>query len=328
MINMMMEYRYVCLLVLLSLSSVATSSHDDPSQGLEDNKLTGLLFRQAQDMGSIMTDVKTLIMLHSQQTIEINNMKTLIMLQTQQQENMMEKLEQQQRDTDDMKAQFSLQMQQNQRDLFEMKSLMQQQNENPRKDAALQGGCEGNITGLTTVYIKHSPVTVPCDGSGWVVIFRRVDNKYNFDTNGLSQYKHGSGNPTGSFFLGLDTIHRYTSLASAKLRVELEDWSGQESWAEYSYVHILGESQGYKLMVSGHTGTASDALSYHSGMKFSDMAQDNDFSSGSCANSHKAPWWHNQCWTALFTKEYTENGSGISWNYIGQKKVEMKIFIK
>ena len=325
---MMIEYRYVCLLFLLSIGCVASSSHDDPSQGSEDNKLTGLLFRQAQDMGSIMTDIKTLIMLQSQQQNEINNMKTLIMLQTQQQENMMEKLEQLQLDLDDMKAQFNPQMQQNQRDLLEMKSLMQQQNEEPKKEEALQGGCEGNITGLTTVYIKHSPVTVPCDGSGWVVIFRRVDNKYSFHTNGWSQYKHGFGNPTGSFFLGLETIHRYTSLASAELRVELEDWNGQESWAEYSYVRILGESQGYRLMVDGYTGTAGDKLSYYSGMMFTTIDRDNDFYASNCASTYKGPWWFDSCYSGLIlTREYTDQGSGIYW-YNYQRKVEMKIFLK
>ena len=235
---------------------------------------------------------------------------------------------------DKMEIPISLQMQQitlQQHGIDKMKSLINLQTQQQSCDASkelesVKDGCEG-ITGLTNLYINESPVTVPCDGAGWVAILRRVDNNFNFHTNGWADYKHGFGRlPIGSFWLGLEVIHRYTSLSSTKLRIELEDFDGVTSWAEYSYFHILGESNGYRLMVSGKRGNASDPFSNDSGMRFTTKDRDNDFSTGNCAKN-KGPWWFYTCDHACLTEEYASNEAGINWGG-AKKKVEIKIRLK
>ena len=296
----------------------------------------GLLFKQAQDMGSIMTDIKTLVMLQSQQQREISDMKNLINLQTQQitqqHHDLIDnktQITQQQHDLMDIKTQLI----QQHGDLNEMKSVInlqiQQHSDKSEKESDVRGGCDGNIAGLTNLYIKDSPFTVPCDGAGWVVVLRRVDNKYNFDAT-WSDYKHGFGNPTGSFWLGLDTMHHYTSHDLAKLRIEFVNSIGIIIWAEYSYVRILGESNGYRLMVSSYTGspTAQDTLSHHSGMKFTTKDQDNDLSpTTNIAETAKAGWWFHTSYDECLTRENIII-EGIWFSNGVYKKVEMKLLIK
>ena len=211
-----MEKISLYLLFLLFIGLVASNNLEDPSQlSGEDNKLTGLLFRQAQDMGSIMTDVKTLIMLESQQQNEIDGIK--------------------QNNCNAFKAEINLKVRHMERDIEEMKSLMNNQLQKcdiMQEVDGLRGNCDGNITGLTTWYFDQSPIAVPCDGMGYVVILRRAamdSQSYNFITGTWEQYKNGFGNPTGSFFIGLEIIHRYTSKGSASLECNtqmLEKYSG------------------------------------------------------------------------------------------------------
>ena len=137
---MMMEKGLACLLLTLCVSHVASNNHDNTSQSSDANKLTSLLFRQAQDMGYMMADLKTLIMLQSQEMVqqqrEMNDMKTLINLQTQQiaqqqqDLNEIKSLVSQQSEMNDMKTLINLQTQQiiqQQCDLKEIKSLISQQ---------------------------------------------------------------------------------------------------------------------------------------------------------------------------------------------------------
>ena len=49
------------------------------------------------------------------------------------------------------------------------------------------------------------------------------------------EYKRGFGSLTGEFGLGLDKIHRLTSSGKYKLRVDLEDFSGNAYYAEYEF---------------------------------------------------------------------------------------------
>ena len=63
----MMEKSYFCLWIMLCTGHVSSNNHDDPSRKSEEDKHTDLLFRLAQDMGSALTDMKTLIMLQSRE---------------------------------------------------------------------------------------------------------------------------------------------------------------------------------------------------------------------------------------------------------------------
>ncbi len=186
-----------------------------------------------------------------------------------------------------------------------------------------------------------SPLTVFCDqttsGGGWIVLLRRVDNHENFPTRNWQDYKSGFGNPTtSSFWLGLEAMHQLTKYRHATLRVELEDFDGETRYAEYRYFRVASESQGYRLFVDGYEGDAGDALTYHSGQKFSTAERDQDVSSYNCATSFKGAWWYKLCVVCCLTGNYIDGGhhtashQGIYWRYwkgpdYSYKRAEMKI---
>lgn len=98
---------------------------------------------------------------------------------------------------------------------------------------------------------------VLCDqsaqGGGWVVIQKRFNGLVDFFRNWTS-YKVGFGNLTGEFWLGLDKIHRLTSLEKMVLRVELGDFYNMLSYAEYDKFKVLSEQSIYALDLGEYTG--------------------------------------------------------------------------
>ena len=65
------------------------------------------------------------------------------------------------------------------------------------------------------------------------------------------EYKHGFGDPDGSFWLGNEIIHKLTTRRNYTLQVDLEDWSGETKHAVYTEFRVGSESGSYKLTVSG-----------------------------------------------------------------------------
>ena len=97
---------------------------------------------------------------------------------------------------------------------------------------------------------------VYCDqttaGGGWTVIQKRLDGSVDFYLD-WDDYKQGFGNLTGEFWLGLDKIHRLTKNPS-KLRVDLEDFSGNTAYAEYSSFGVGDKGSKYKLSLGSYSG--------------------------------------------------------------------------
>ena len=62
------------------------------------------------------------------------------------------------------------------------------------------------------------------DGGGWTVLQRRVDNSFSFDVD-WEMYENGFGIKSGSFWLGLKSIHVLTNDQAVSLRVDLKDVS-------------------------------------------------------------------------------------------------------
>ena len=100
-------------------------------------------------------------------------------------------------------------------------------------------------------------IQVFCDqttvGEGWLVFQKRLDGSVDF-YRGWTEYKRGFGNLTGEFWLGLDKLHRLTSSGKYKLRVDLEDFEGSTSYAEYDLFEVASEGEKYKLSVGSYTG--------------------------------------------------------------------------
>ena len=93
-------------------------------------------------------------------------------------------------------------------------------------------------------------------GGGWLVFQKRLDGSVDF-YRGWAEYKRGFGSLTGEFWLGLDNIHRLTSGGNYKLRVDLEDFAGNNYYAEYDLFIVASEGEKYKRSVESYTGLIS-----------------------------------------------------------------------
>ena len=155
------------------------------------------------------------------------------------------------------------------------------------------------------------------DGGGWTVFQRRQDGSVDFYRN-WTDYENGFGTLTGEHWLGLSKIHRITQQGTNTLRVELEDFDNNKTYAKYSTFNISDSSTQYTLTVSGYSGTAGDSLSSHDGMKFTTKDRDNDIWSDNCAIIYKGAWWYNSCHASNLNGLYL-NGShsshadGVNW---------------
>jgi len=85
------------------------------------------------------------------------------------------------------------------------------------------------------------------------VFQKRLDGSVDF-YRGWDEYKHGFGNLADEFWLGLDNIHRLSSNGSYKLRVDLEDFTGNTYYAEYDLFKIASEGEKYELSLGSYSG--------------------------------------------------------------------------
>ena len=183
------------------------------------------------------------------------------------------------------------------------------------------------------------------DGGGWTVFQRRQDGSVDFYRY-WTDYENGFGDLTGEFWLGLSKIHRLTKEGSNTLRVDLGDFEGNTSYANYSTFSISDGSTEYILTVGGYSGTAGDGLitdsflssngHIHNRMKFSTRDNDNDrHTSSNCAVYFNGAWWFNACLQSHLNGHYYtnptghENWTGIIWydwkgNSYSLKFTEMK----
>ena len=93
---------------------------------------------------------------------------------------------------------------------------------------------------------------------------RRLDGSVDFYRL-WNDYKHGFGDLCGEFWLGLDKIHRLTSGVNNVLRVDLGDFEGKNTYAEYEKFGVMGENDKYKLILGSYSGRTviSSLLSSH-----------------------------------------------------------------
>ena len=110
------------------------------------------------------------------------------------------------------------------------------------------------------------PIQVLCDmttdGGGWTVFQRRLDGSVDFYLDWES-YKNGFGDLNGEFWLGNDNLHRLTATDDVILRVDLEDFDGNKTYAEYTTFKVADEADKYRLLIGGYNGTAGDSMGKH-----------------------------------------------------------------
>ena len=182
------------------------------------------------------------------------------------------------------------------------------------------------------------PFDVYCDmdtdGGGWTVFQRRQDGSVNFYRNWVN-YTNGFGNLSKEFWLGLEFIHRLTNGTDSELRIDLEDWSGNNRYAQYSSFKVRGASASYRLELSGYSGNAGNSLAHHNSRPFSTYDRDNDAHFINCAMSFNGAWWYGSCHDSnlngqYFRGRYSSSANGVVWetfkgdNY-SLKFTEMKV---
>ncbi|XP_035696822.1 uncharacterized protein LOC118430220 [Branchiostoma floridae] len=170
------------------------------------------------------------------------------------------------------------------------------------------------------------------DGGGWTVIQRRQDGSVPFDRQ-WAEYEQGFGNPSGEYWLGLETIHSLTTKNQSELYVYLEDWEMNSRFARYSTFSVEDAGSKYTATIDGYSGDATDSLdpstSRHSinNRQFSTTDQDNDPSRNNCASLFgQGGWWYTaSCGWALLNGQYLtgcsvptpgtcSSADGIVWN--------------
>ena len=100
------------------------------------------------------------------------------------------------------------------------------------------------------------------EGGGWTVFQKRLNGSVDFYLNWTS-YKNGFGDLNGEYWLGNDNLHRLTAGEDVILRVDLEDFDGNITYAEYTIFKIANETDKYRILIGAYNGTAGDSLNYH-----------------------------------------------------------------
>ncbi|KAH8328212.1 hypothetical protein KR067_006174, partial [Drosophila pandora] len=164
-----------------------------------------------------------------------------------------------------------------------------------------------------------SAFEAPCNGSGWMIIQRRMDGSVKFNRN-WTEYRDGFGNLTGEFFIGLEKLHLITQSRQHELLIRLGYVDGSTDFVQYDNFRIGSEKDSYPLESVGNpTGGAGDSLiEHHLNMKFSTIDRDNDVAYGNCASYMGGGWWFNNCgYSNLNGRFYkdgeTEDEDGIVW---------------
>ena len=173
------------------------------------------------------------------------------------------------------------------------------------------------------------------DGGGWIVFQRRQDGSVNFDRT-WAEYQSGFGDLQNEFWLGNDILRELTGLGQWHLRVDIEDWKSNTSWASYGEFAVTGDK--YTLHVGSYDAQspAGDSMAWHDGQSFSTKDQDNDARSVyNCAEGYEGAWWFNDCFQAHLNGKYYPQGElsfaqGIQWKAwkgykYSLKKCSMKI---
>ncbi|KAL9982295.1 hypothetical protein ACROYT_G004322 [Oculina patagonica] len=186
------------------------------------------------------------------------------------------------------------------------------------------------------------PIQVLCDmttdGGGWTVFQKRLDGSVDFYL-GWESYKNGFGDLNGEFWLGNDNLHRLTAANDVILRVDLEDFDGNITYAEYTTFKVADEGDKYRLLIGGFSGTASDSMDGGhslSGMQFSTKDIENDINHvENCAVTYKGAWWYRAChWSNLnglyHGGQHDSHGDGVNWRTFrglrySLKRTEMKL---
>ncbi|XP_039536350.1 tenascin-X [Pimephales promelas] len=179
------------------------------------------------------------------------------------------------------------------------------------------GAQESGIVDVFPQGREGKAVMVYCDmetdGGGWTVFQRRKDGKTNFFRS-WREYSSGFGALDGEFWLGNELLHNFTKASPVSLRVDLR--AGDEAvYARYSSFSVDSAKKHFTIRVSGYSGTAGDAMSYHNTRPFSTRDRDPQPFITRCAMSYRGGWWYKNCHEANLNGLYntSTNHQGVIW---------------
>ncbi|XP_024213065.1 ficolin-3 isoform X5 [Pan troglodytes] len=96
------------------------------------------------------------------------------------------------------------------------------------------------------------------------VFQRRQDGSVDFFRS-WSSYRAGFGNQESEFWLGNENLHQLTLQGNWELRVELEDFNGNCTFAHYATFRLLGEVDHYQLALGKFSEGTADSWNGTSG---------------------------------------------------------------
>uniref|UniRef100_A0A1A9Z6H7 Fibrinogen C-terminal domain-containing protein n=1 Tax=Glossina pallidipes TaxID=7398 RepID=A0A1A9Z6H7_GLOPL len=160
-------------------------------------------------------------------------------------------------------------------------------------------------------------------GWPWTLIQHRgpYEKQENFNRS-WSDYRNGFGSLARDFWFGNEFIHRLVYENDYELRIELEDFNGTQTWAEYGVFRVDSEKYNYNLLIGDYRGIAPDAMRYHNEMDFSTYDRRNDNTKIDaccpCALSYASGWWFDSCAETNLNGIY--HRTPLHHNYIGGYK--------
>lgn len=169
---------------------------------------------------------------------------------------------------------------------------------------------------------------------GWLLVQQRESGVVSFNRS-WAEYRSGFGSVDahgrGELWLGNQNFHWLTSQSETLLKVEMEDWEGGATTAEYT-VRLGSEEEAFSLHVSGYAGDGGDALLLagsdmapflsHNRMKFSTFDKDNDEWDQNCAEVYGGGWWYNRCQSANLNGLYHKGG--VVWSTFQNSSSSLK----
>ena len=125
------------------------------------------------------------------------------------------------------------------------------------------------------------------DGGGWTVFQRRIDGVVDFYRS-WDEYASGFGDLLQEHWLGNEHILRISNAFVSDLRVDLERFSGETSYATFSEFKMTSASQRYQYYLVKPNGPAGDSMFNGRSKQFS--TSDNGLMS--TAQQRHGAWWY------------------------------------
>jgi len=136
-------------------------------------------------------------------------------------------------------------------------------------------------------------------GSCNILIQQNFGDSYFFERT-WNELLVEQGQPSGDYWIGLETIHQLTKDGMYKLRLDIQARDGTWYWEEYDTFIVQDNSTYYYMVASGVVGNTgeSGSMYYHSGFPFATF--DFDILGTGCAPSYRSGWWYYSCLLTCF----------------------------